>query len=56
MILLTHPIDFCLESNLKEEFEELAKGERKSLSEKLQELMLEEIQRKKVIGPENPTL
>jgi hypothetical protein len=48
------PLTINLESNLREEFEEIARKEGKSLSEKLQEVMLGEIQRKKAIGPENP--
>lgn len=40
-----------LDKNAKEE---IAASERKTLSLKLQELVIEEIQRKKAIGPENP--
>lgn len=43
-----------MEKNVKEEFEELAWNEKKSFAEKLQEVMREELQRKKAVGSYNP--
>ena len=49
------PVYFTLEQNLREEFEDIVLNkENKNFSEKLRELMQDEIARKKVIADPNP--